>query len=46
MRVFRWKNCYAGVAASTRGCTVQSFFDDVIAPAIRTLGGKIAARPQ
>jgi hypothetical protein len=43
MKVFRWKNCYSGVAASTRGVTVQSFFDNVIAPATRALEEKIAA---
>jgi hypothetical protein len=43
MKVFRWKNCYADVAASMHGVTVQSFFDDVIAPAIRALKEKIAA---
>ncbi len=42
MKVFRWKNCYADVAASKHGITVQSFFDDVIAPAIRALEEKIA----
>jgi hypothetical protein len=43
MKVFRWKNCYADVAASKHGVTVQSFFDDVIAPAIHALEEKIAA---
>ncbi|MBN9515879.1 MAG: hypothetical protein KIT25_02530 [Enhydrobacter sp.] len=43
MKVFRWKNCYADVAASKHGVTVRSFFDDVIAPAIRALEEKIAA---
>jgi hypothetical protein len=43
MKVFRWNNCYADVAASKHGVSVQSFFDDVIAPAIRTLEEKIAA---
>jgi hypothetical protein len=42
MKVFRWKNCYADVAASKHGITVQSFFDDVIAPAVQALEGKIA----
>ncbi len=42
MKVFRWKNCYADVAASKHGITMQSFFDDVIAPAVRALEGKIA----
>jgi hypothetical protein len=41
MKVFRWKNWHADVAASTRGVTVQSFFDDVIAPAIRAREEKI-----
>ena len=31
MKVFRWKNCYADVAASEHGGTVQSFFDDGVA---------------
>jgi hypothetical protein len=31
MKVFRWKNCYADVAASAYGGTVQSFFDDGVA---------------
>jgi hypothetical protein len=43
MKVFRWKNCYADVAASKHGVTMQSFFDDVIAPAIRALVEKIGA---
>ena len=43
MKVFRWKNCYADVATSQHGVTVQSFFDDVIVPAIRALEKKIAA---
>ena len=43
MKAFRWKNCYADVAASKHGVTVQSFFDDVIVPAIRALEEKIAA---
>ncbi|AGK59719.1 hypothetical protein HYPDE_40253 [Hyphomicrobium denitrificans 1NES1] len=43
MKVFRWKNCYADVAASKHGITVQSFFDDVIAPAICALEDKISA---
>lgn len=42
MKVFRWINCYADVAASQHGACVQSFFDDVIAPAIRALEEKIA----
>ena len=41
--MFRWKNCYADVAASKHGIIVQSFFDDVIAPAIRALEEKITA---
>ncbi|EMV7406725.1 hypothetical protein ACVBE8_001463 [Klebsiella pneumoniae] len=43
MNVFRWKNCYADVAASKHGISVQSFFDDVVVPAIQTLEGKIFA---
>jgi hypothetical protein len=42
MKVFRWQNCYADVAASKHGISVQSFFDDVIAPAICALEEKIA----
>jgi hypothetical protein len=43
MKPFRWKNCYADVAAWKHGVTVQSFFDDVIAPTIHALEKKIAA---
>jgi hypothetical protein len=31
MKLFRWKNCYADVAAWKHGVTVQSFFGGVIA---------------
>ncbi|WP_022962629.1 hypothetical protein [Halopseudomonas pelagia] len=41
MSVFRWKNCYADVAASKHGISAQSFFDDVVVPAIQTLEDKI-----
>lgn len=42
MKVFRWKNCYADVVASKHGVGVQSFFDDVVMPAIHSLEEKIA----
>lgn len=43
MTPFRWKNCRADVAACKHGITVQSFFDDVIVPAVDGLEEKIAA---
>lgn len=43
MNVFRWKNCYADVAALKHGTSVRSFFDDVVVPAIQTLEDKIVA---
>lgn len=43
MNVFRWKNCYADVAAFKHGISVRSFFDDVVVPAIQTLEDKIVA---
>lgn len=43
MNVFRWKNCYADVAASKHGITVRSFFDDVVVTAIQTLEDKVGA---
>jgi hypothetical protein len=43
MKVFRWKNCSADVAAWRHGGTVRSFFDDVITPAIHALEEQIVA---
>lgn len=40
---FRWKNCYADVAAAKHDLTIRSFFTDVIQPAIRDVEGRIEA---
>lgn len=44
MTPFRWKNCYADVAAARHDMTIQSFLDDVILPAIRALEDRIASQ--
>jgi hypothetical protein len=41
MTPFRWKNCYADVAAARHDLTIRSFLDDVILPAIRALEARI-----
>jgi len=41
MTPFRWKNCYADVAAAKHDLTIRSFLDDVILPAIRALEARI-----
>jgi hypothetical protein len=41
MPPFRWKNCFADVQASQHDRTIQSFFDDVIGPALATLDRRI-----
>jgi hypothetical protein len=41
MTPFRWKNCFADVQTYRHGRTVQSYFDDVIMPALATLQAKI-----
>jgi hypothetical protein len=38
---FRWKNCYADVAAAKHDLTIQSFLNNVIVPAIRALECRI-----
>lgn len=43
MNVFRWKNCYADITASKHGASIQSYFDDVVRPALRTLEDQISA---
>jgi len=43
VNIFRWQNCYADVAASMHGISVQSFLDDVVVPATRVLERKVAA---
>ncbi|MBI1685218.1 hypothetical protein [Caulobacter hibisci] len=42
MTPFRWKNCFADVQASQHDLTIQSYFDDVISPALATLEARIA----
>ena len=41
MTPFRWKNCFADVQASKHDITIQSYFDDVILPALATLDRRI-----
>lgn len=41
MTPFRWKNCYADVLTSKHDLTIESYFNDVIVPALDTLGEKI-----
>lgn len=42
MTPFRWKNCFADVQTSKHDLTIQSYFDDVIMPALATLEANIA----
>jgi hypothetical protein len=39
---FHWTNCFADVEACKHDLTIQSYFNDVIAPALATLEAKIA----
>ncbi|MBB3358812.1 MULTISPECIES: hypothetical protein [unclassified Novosphingobium] len=41
MKPFRWKNCFADVQASKHDMTIESYFQDVIVPALATLEAKI-----
>ena len=41
MTPFRWKNSYADVLTSKHDLTIESYFNDVIVPALDTLGEKI-----
>ena len=41
MTPFRWTNCYADVLTSKHDLTIESYFNDVIVPALDTLGEKI-----
>src|SRR3546814_145114 len=41
MTPFRWKNCYADVLTSKHDLTIESYFNDVIVPALVTLNEKI-----
>lgn len=41
MKPFRWKNCFADVQASKHDMTIESYFQDVIVPALATLDTKI-----
>lgn len=41
MTPFRWKNCYADVLTSKHDLTIESYFNDVIVPALDTLTEKI-----
>jgi hypothetical protein len=41
MAPFRWKNCFADVQASKHDIAIQSYFEDVILPALRTLEERI-----
>lgn len=41
MTAFRWKNCFADVQASKHDVTIQSYFHDVILPALATLDRRI-----
>jgi hypothetical protein len=43
MTPFRWKNCYADVLTSKHDLTIESYFNDVIVPALDTLNEKIEA---
>lgn len=43
MQIFRWQNCYADVCTTQHGITVQSYFNDVVRPALLTLEKKIDA---
>lgn len=43
MTPFRWKNCYADVLTSRHDMAIESFFNDVIVPALGTLDDKIEA---
>ncbi len=40
MEPFRWRNCYADVQTYRHGRTIQTYFDDVIIPALDTLDRK------
>src|SRR3546814_11483445 len=40
MTPFRWKNCYADVLTSKHDLTIESYFNDVIVPALDTLNEK------
>lgn len=42
MKPFRWTNCFADVEACKHDLTIQSYFSDVIIPALATLDAKIA----
>jgi hypothetical protein len=42
MTPFRWKNCHADVLTYKHSITVESYFNDVIMPALATLDEKIA----
>jgi hypothetical protein len=37
MTPFRWKNCYAEVAAAEHDLTIRSFLDDVLVAALSDL---------
>ncbi|MCP9630287.1 hypothetical protein NML43_24610 [Rhodopseudomonas palustris] len=41
MTPFRWKNCYADILTYKHGMTIESYFNDVIIPALATLDEKI-----
>lgn len=41
MTPFRWKNCFADVQSSKHEMTIESYFQDVIVPALATLDAKI-----
>lgn len=43
MPPFRWKNCFADVQTSKHDLTIQTYFEDVVLPAIATLEAKIEA---
>jgi hypothetical protein len=43
MRPFRWTNCYADVLTSKHHITIESYFNDVVLPALATLNDEIVA---
>ncbi|SEP22268.1 hypothetical protein SAMN05216228_10536 [Rhizobium tibeticum] len=40
MEPFRWQNCYADVQTYRHARTIQTYLEDVIAPALETLDRK------
>ena len=43
MTPFTWKNCFADVQTCKHHLTIQSYFEDVILPALCTIDSKIEA---